>query len=91
MNMPSFQILNLLRTLSSWGSINYRPSAPLLHVKKTAIPANIIIIIIIDVLLWRYIVGYASSNVGPTMVVISVASWTSRKCKFIVNPTLQKH
>ena len=35
----SFQILNLFRTLSSWGSINYRPSAPLLyevasHVKK---------------------------------------------------------
>ena len=27
----SFQILNLFRTLSSWGSINYRPSAPLLH------------------------------------------------------------
>ena len=24
----SFQILNLLRTLSSWGSGNYRPSAP---------------------------------------------------------------
>ena len=35
----SFQILNLFRTLSSWGSGNYRPSAPLLyevasHVKK---------------------------------------------------------
>ena len=35
----SFQILNLFRTLSSWGRINYRPSAPLLyevasHVKK---------------------------------------------------------
>ena len=35
----SFQILNLFRTLSSWGSIHYRPSAPLLyevasHVKK---------------------------------------------------------
>ena len=27
----SFQILNLFRTLSSWGSINYRPSAPLLY------------------------------------------------------------
>ena len=44
----SFQILNLFRTLSSWGSGNYRPSAPFLyevasHVKKTAIPANIII------------------------------------------------
>ena len=48
----SFQILNLFRTLSSWGSSNYRPSAPFLyevasHVKKTAIPAIIIIIIII--------------------------------------------
>ena len=27
----SFQILNLFRTLSSWGSGNYRPSAPLLY------------------------------------------------------------
>ena len=27
----SFQILNLFRTLSSWGSDNYRPSAPLLY------------------------------------------------------------
>ena len=27
----SFQILNLLRTLSSWWSGNYRPSAPLLY------------------------------------------------------------
>ena len=27
----SFQILNLFRTLCSWGSINYRPSAPLLY------------------------------------------------------------
>ena len=42
------KILNLFRTLSSWGSSrpNYRPSAPLLyevasHVKKTAIPAII--------------------------------------------------
>ena len=26
-----FQILNLFRTLSSWGSSNYRPSAPLLY------------------------------------------------------------
>ena len=44
---PSFKILNLFRTLSSWGSSNYRPSAPFLyevasHVKKTAIPAIII-------------------------------------------------
>ena len=35
----SFKILNLFRTLSSWGSSNYRPSAPFLyevasHVKK---------------------------------------------------------
>ena len=34
-----FKILNLFRTLSSWGSSNYRPSAPFLygvasHVKK---------------------------------------------------------
>ena len=40
-------LLNLFTTLSSWGSDNYRPSAPLLyevasHVKKTAIPAIII-------------------------------------------------
>ena len=27
----SFQILNLFRTLSSWGSITYKPSAPLLY------------------------------------------------------------
>ena len=27
----SFQILNLLRTLSSWGSGNYRPYAPFLY------------------------------------------------------------
>ena len=27
----SFQILNLFRTLSSWGSDNYRPSAPILY------------------------------------------------------------
>ena len=27
----SFQILNLFRTLSSWGSGNYRPSAPFLY------------------------------------------------------------
>ena len=27
----SFQILNLFRTLSSWGSGNYRPSAPILY------------------------------------------------------------
>ena len=27
----SFQILNIFRTLSSWGSGNYRPSAPLLY------------------------------------------------------------
>ena len=31
----SFQILNLCRTLSSWGSINYRPSAPLLYEPAT--------------------------------------------------------
>ena len=35
----SYKILNLFRTLSSWGSSNYRPSAPFLyevasHVKK---------------------------------------------------------
>ena len=44
------KILNLFRTLSSWGSSNYRPSALFLykvasHVKKTAISAIIIIII----------------------------------------------
>ena len=27
----SFKILNLFRTLSSWGSSNYRPSAPFLY------------------------------------------------------------
>ena len=43
----SFQILNWFRTLSSWGSGNYSPSAPLLYevASTTAIPAIIIIII----------------------------------------------
>ena len=39
--------------MSLWGSSNYRPSAPFLyevasHVKKTAIPAIIIIIIMFE-------------------------------------------
>ena len=29
--MLSFKILNIFRTFSSWGSSNYRPSAPLLY------------------------------------------------------------
>ena len=47
--VSSFQILNIFRTLSSWGSDNYWPSAPLLYevashvLKTTAILANIII------------------------------------------------
>ena len=58
LNIPLLQNseLILFRTLSSWGSSNYWPSAPFLyevasHVKKTAIPA---IIIIINVDFHRY-------------------------------------
>ena len=31
LNVPSFKILNLFGMLSTWGSSNYRPSAPFLY------------------------------------------------------------
>ncbi len=60
----SFQILNLFRTLSSWGSSNYRPSAPLLyevasHVKK--LPFRPLL------LLFRYTV---ISNISTIVAVV---------------------
>ena len=49
----SIQTLNLFRTLSSWGSGNYRPSAPFLYEVASqlnnCLPAIIIVIIIITV------------------------------------------
>ena len=49
----SFPILNLFRTLSSWGSINYKPSAPLLyevasHVKQ--LPFRPLLLLLLPIL-----------------------------------------
>ena len=86
----SFQILNLFRTLSSWGSGNYRPSAPFLyevasHVKnchsghykkKSLCPPYQVSLVLLNMLKQNAYVEYCNNDVmGPRE---SYSMWNQR-------------